>query len=131
MNTEFQKIYDFFQNDIFATQITGIELVDAHNNYAKCSLSIEEKHLNAAGAVMGGVIFTLADFAFAVAANFNQPLTVTLASHINFLNTPKGKILTATANSVRDGKNTCFMYIEIKDELETLVATVNSNGYRK
>jgi len=37
---------------------------------AICSLTLEAKHKNALGAVMGGVYFTLADFAFAVASNW-------------------------------------------------------------
>ena len=41
---------------------------------------------------MGGAIFTLADFAFAVAANCcDQPLTVSISSQITYLAPPPGR----------------------------------------
>ena len=55
----------FFKDDVYATQVTGIVIDACGPNYAKCSLALESKHRNAAGQVMGGVLFTLADFAFA------------------------------------------------------------------
>lgn len=59
-----------FANDIFATQTTGIHIEKAEELYAKCTLSIEPRHLNANHTVMGGAIFTLADFTVAVAHSF-------------------------------------------------------------
>ena len=35
-------------------------------------MKIEPRHRNAAGIIMGGAIFTLADFAFAVASNHEK-----------------------------------------------------------
>ena len=45
----------------------NVEIEEVDDGYAKCSLEIQPHHLNAANTVMGGAIFTLADFAFAVA----------------------------------------------------------------
>ena len=56
---------EFFKGDRFAVDVTGIDIVDVGENYAKCRLEIDKKHLNAAGHPMGGAIYTLADFAFA------------------------------------------------------------------
>lgn len=129
--TDFETMRKFFKQDIFATETTGIELTAASEGYAKCSLSITPAHLNAAGTVMGGAIYTLADFAFAVAANYDRPLTVTLSSHISFLNTPKGKTLFAEAKTVKDGRKAVFIEIDITDELGTPVAKVSGDGFRK
>ncbi len=54
--------------DRFAV-LSGVQLTDAGKNFAVCSLHITENHLNAGGKVQGGAIFTLADTAFAMAAN--------------------------------------------------------------
>ena len=62
------KAVEKFANDLFATQATGARLVEVGEYYAKCTLDIQPKHRNAMGGVMGGVMFTLADLAFAAAA---------------------------------------------------------------
>ena len=100
-------------------------------NYAKCSLTYEKKHLNAAGSVMGGAIFTLADFTFAVAANITGRLTVSLSSQINYVAPPKGGKITAEAKCVKSGGHTCFFSIVITDAEERTVATVSTTGYIK
>jgi len=118
----------FFKDDVYATQVTGIGIDACGPNYAKCSLALEPKHRNAAGQVMGGVLFTLADFAFAVAANNSGPLTVTAVSQITFLSAARGNVLTAETRLVKDGKRSCYFQIDITDDLGTLVATVSSSG---
>ena len=118
----------FFKDDVYATQVTGIVIDACGPNYAKCSLALESKHRNAAGQVMGGVLFTLADFAFAVAAHNSGPLTVTAVSQITFLSAARGNVLTAETRLIKDGKRSCYFQIDITDDLGTLVATVSSSG---
>ena len=89
--TNLERAKEFFKHDVYATSTTGIEIEEVSLHHAVVSLKIEQRHLNAANTVMGGVLFTMADFAFAVAANFDRPLTVTLASQISFLNAAKGE----------------------------------------
>ena len=60
-----EQIQKVFANDRFATD-NGAVIEQVDEGYAKCWLEIQPHHLNAAGTVMGGAIFTLADFAFAV-----------------------------------------------------------------
>ena len=69
-----EQIQKVFANDRFATD-NGAVIEQVDEGYAKCWLEIQPHHLNAAGTVMGGAIFTLADFAFAVASNWNKPFT--------------------------------------------------------
>ena len=83
------------------------------------------------GAVMGGVYFTLADFAFAVAANWQEIGTVSLTSDIAYLGTAKGDRLTAEAVCVKNGRTTSYYRIEVKDEFGKLAAIVNTTGYKK
>lgn len=88
------EVKKMFEKDRFATE-SGAVIEEVGDLYAKCSLKLEDWHKNALGAVMGGVSFTLADFAFAVAANWQSPGVVSLSSNIVFLGTARGKILTA------------------------------------
>lgn len=129
MEPTLQQLRDFFQGDRFAIQ-AGAQIDSAEKDHAVCSMVLNPNHLNAGNNVMGGVIFTLADFAFAVAANFSGKLTVTLSSQISFLHPPKGGRLIAEASCIRQGKNIAFYNITVSDELGTQVATVAATGYR-
>ena len=121
---------EVFKDDIYAMETTGIIIEKADKNYAKCSLKIEKKHLNANHCVMGGAIFTLADFAFAVASNYEGTATVSLSSNIQYLNVAKGTTLIAEVSCLKAGKRTCVMETMITDELGTQVAKVTGTGCR-
>lgn len=123
-----EEIKNIFAEDRFANQ-NGAMIEAADTGYAKCTLMLDERHCNAAGGVMGGVSFMLADFAFAVAANHNKMNTVTLSSSITFLGVPKGKMLIAEANCVKDGRSTCCYRVVVTDELDNGVAEVTMNGF--
>lgn len=119
-----------FANDRFATE-NGAAIQELAEGYAKCSLDIQPRHLNAAGTVMGGAIFTLADFAFAVASNWNKPLHVSTTAQITYLGVAKGARLIAEAKKVKEGRSTCYYVVEVTDDLGNLVAHVTSSGFSK
>lgn len=120
---------NYFANDIFATETTGIKIEEVTEEYTICSLEINKKHLNAAGYVMGGALFTLADFTFAVAANTIDTHTVSLSSSINFLRATKGPILYAKSCCINSGKTISFYEITLYDSPNRIVATVMINGF--
>ena len=128
------KAVEVFANDLYATQATGVKLVEVGKDYAKCTLEIQSLHRNAMGGVMGGVMFTLADLAFAAAANsYNieagEPLTwVSTSCNIHFLSQPSGDKLTAVTQCVKCGEKTCLFYVNIYDDRQTLVSTVSITG---
>ena len=126
-----QKARDFFKNDIYATETTGIIIDDVRENYARCSLEIDRRHMNAGNVAMGGAIFTLADFTFAVAANTNEAVTVSLSSNITFLTACRGKKLIAEAICEKSGRNTCSFRIDIHDDTGAHIASVSTLGFKK
>jgi len=126
---EIEAVRARFQADRFATQAAGAVIDEVGEGYAKCSLTLCEIHCNAIGAVMGGVAFTLADFAFAVAANAGTEPTVSLSSHISFLSAVKGDRLIAEARRIREGRCVCFYEVDVTDDLGTFVAKVSMTGY--
>jgi len=129
--TEIDRIRETFSRDRFATEAAGITIEEAGIQYARCGMAIQPVHLNARGAVMGGAIFTLADFTAAVAANGwkETPDVVTLNSSISFLSPAKGKMLIGEANCLKDGRSTCLYEVKITDELGTFVAHAAVNGF--
>lgn len=124
------EVRKLFENDRFATE-TGAVINEIGDFYAKCSLKLEERHKNALGAVMGGVSFTLADFAFAVAANWQNPGVVSLSSNIAYLGISKGERLIAEARCIKNGRTASYYNISVQDELGNPVAAVTAIGYRK
>ena len=128
-----------FAKDLFATQTTGINIDSVDEETVVCSLHLNAKHLNAKGAVMGGVLFTLADFAFAIAANSiilasaqNTDNTclqwVSSSSTIHFLTTAKGDTLKATTKRIRQGHTQALFEIAITDSLNRQIALVTTAG---
>jgi len=119
-----------FQADRFAVELTGAEIREAEAGRALCSLTLRPDHLNANGAPMGGAIFTLADFAFAVAANgFAEKITVSQHVSMTFLSPAKGLELLAEARCLKAGRTTCLYQVDVRDELGTYVAHAAVNGF--
>ena len=119
-----------FSGDRYATETTGVLIQDAQPGACVCTLPLRPELLNANGTPMGGAIFTLADFAFAVAANgHSQAVTVSQHASVTFLSPAKGQTLIARASCLKAGRQTCLYAVDITDELGTYVAHVTVNGF--
>lgn len=118
----------WFAKDRFATEATGIRIDEIGVGYARCSLEVEPKHCAAHGGVMGGAIYTLADFAFAVASNIDGRLTVTASGTISYTGRAKDRQLVAVCRCIKDGRTTCLFETRVTDGQGNLVALVTSNG---
>jgi len=123
-----EEVRKLFEGDRFATE-NGAVIEEIGDHSATCSLVITDSHRNAMGAVMGGTYFMLADFAFAVAANWEKMGCVSLHSDISFLGAAKGEKLIAEAVCVKDGRSTACYRVDVKDDLGNLTATVTVTGY--
>ncbi len=117
-----------FSDDCYATCTTGCDILEVRPGYARCVLPLDGRHRNAVGQVMGGVAYTLADFAFAVAANFHGPATVTVSASISYLGKVRGQTLFAETRLIKDGRRNCFYEVTVTDELDTPVAVVSFTG---
>lgn len=129
MFKDLEEVRDYFKKDRFATDATGCVIEEAKKHYAKCSMAITTNHLNANDTVMGGAIYTLADFSFAVAANMGEAKAVSSSCSISFLGVAKGTMLYATTECIKEGRSTCCYQTRVEDELGNLVACVLSNGF--
>lgn len=124
------EVRSFFEKDRFATE-NGAVIEAIGENYARVSLELGPRHKNAVGGVMGGVYFTLADFAFAVATNHEQPGTVSLTSDISFIGTPKTGRIFAETELIKNGRTVCTYNVMVTDELGTPLAAVKTVGFCK
>ena len=124
-----EALRERFSHDKYATALTGAEIREAEPGRAVCALPLREEHMNANHTPMGGAIFTLADFAFAVASNCAGTGVVTLTSQISYLGTAKGERLIAEARRVKQGRSTGYYTVSVRDELGNPVAEVTGTGF--
>ena len=85
---DIERVKGFFRQDRFV-QALGIEIKSADAGTCECTAEIVEQHLNAGNVVQGGMIFTIADFTFAVAANCKHGNVVSLNNNITYVRPPK------------------------------------------
>ena len=119
----------YFTGDRFAVE-NGMVLEELGDGYSVCSLELSEHNRNANGGVMGGAIFTLADFAFAAAANNRHRPTVTQQVSVNFFSGSRGTRLTARAECRKDGRSSCVYNITVADDLGREIAQAVGTGYK-
>lgn len=82
-----------------AAQHLGIKTLESGDGHCICELTVQERHLNRQGAGHGGILFTLADSAMAIASNSGAVTAVASQASINYLAAAKlGDRLVATAS---------------------------------
>ena len=128
-NERLDRIRETFSADVFATSTVGIYIEEARQGYSRCSLDIRPGLLNANGVVMGGALYTLADFAFAVASNCDSMNTVGVTSQISYLTVARGTKVTAEAVCAREGRSMCFYDITVTDDAGRTVAKASMTGF--
>lgn len=122
---------EFFKRDQFATYC-GIELLEVSPGGSKVRMKVEEHHLNGLRTVHGGAIFTLADFAFAVACNSHGTVSVALNVNIAFVKAAiPGMTLYAEAKEVSCNHKIGTYDIRVTSEKSDLIATFQGLAYRK
>lgn len=120
---------EYFKGERFATA-NGMQINDLTDSSAVCSVILNDTHKNAIGGIMGGAIFTLADFAFAVLANHLHKPTVAQQVSINFLSIPKGEKLIATARIRKDGRSSSIINVDVRDDTGKDVAQFIGTGFK-
>lgn len=124
-----EEAREIFSKDLYATELSGIVIDEIGENRAKCSMKLTPKHKNAYGGIMGGAIYTLADFAFAVASNYEkEQATVSLVGQANFVSATRGTVLFAEARLIKDGRRNSFFEVNVTDDLDKLIAVVSFTG---
>ena len=119
----------YFSKDRFATD-NGMTLDELDEAHAVTSMTLGARHKNAYGGVMGGAIFTLADFAFAALTNDRERVTVAQQVSINYLSATKGERLIARATFRKDGRSSCVVNVDVADENGRDIAQFVGTGFK-
>ena len=126
-----EEVRELFANDHYATEACGCRVLEAGKGHAVCAFDIADVHRNAQGAVMGGAIFTLADFALAIGCNIGENPTVSVSNTIAFLSSTRGSTLTATCSTDKSGRTLGYYTVDVVDDLGVHVARMTATCYRK
>jgi acyl-CoA thioesterase len=99
------RIADSFANDPYAAS-QGYELGEITDEAVTVSMVVREDQLNFLGGTHGGVVFSIADCAFALASNAYPEDAVAIDTHLVITGgTTAGDTLTATATELTRGRS--------------------------
>jgi acyl-CoA thioesterase len=109
----------------------GIKLIDAKEGYCKIKMKIREEMVNGFHVMHGGIVFSLADSAFAFACNTHNNLSLALECSISFLKQVNvGDELTAEAKEIHNGRSTGVYSIAVTNQHNQQVALFKGTCFR-
>lgn len=120
-----------FGNDQYAVGLSGVSLIDAAPGRAVATMRLEPRHHNSIGMTHGGALFTLADYAFAVASNASGRVAVGIETSMSFHKATREGILTAEAVEVSRSYRISHVDVRITEEGGDLVAQFHGVACRK
>jgi acyl-CoA thioesterase len=109
----------------------GARLDEVREGYARATMRLREDHLNGVAVAQGGAVFTLADFAFAAAANSHGTVAVALDTSITFARAATKGVLTAEALEESLSRRTSVCNVRVTDGEGTIVALFRGTAFRK
>jgi len=124
-----EKVKNYLNSRDRFARLCGISITRAEPGYAEAELVVREAVLNGLDHVQGGALMTLADLAFAAAANSTGESMVTLNCTMNFIRPGGGKLLTAKAVIDHAGRKTVVGSIRVTNEEGTLIASMTATGF--
>ena len=100
----------------------GIVIEEAREGYARLSMVVRADMLNGHRTAHGGMIFALADTAFAYACNAYNEVTVATGFDVNIVASGKlGDRLTASATEAARTRRTGVYDVEVRDQTGRLL----------
>ncbi len=114
-----------------ASQMLGMGITAVRPGFAQVSMTVREDMLNGHGVCHGGLLFALADSAFAFACNSHNEATVAAAAAIDFLRPARaGERLTAEAREVWRTRRNGIYEITVTNHRGERIALFRGRSYR-
>jgi len=118
------------QDDLFS-QWLQIEIIEIKEGYSKIKMELRNEMINGFQVIHGGIIFALADSAFAFACNNRNNLSMALDCSMSFNKASKpGDTLTAEAKEIHNGRSTGLYVITITNQSDDHVALFKGTCFR-
>jgi acyl-CoA thioesterase len=126
------KLLDHFKQDTYSDLI-GARLEEVQPGYCRVSIEVTGSMLNFHGIAHGGIVFGIADIAFAAACNSHGQVAVALSMDIHYVNPSKvGDHLVAEAKEVSRSAGTALYEITVTEkDIGRVIAKLQAMAYRK
>ena len=114
-----------------ASQALGMRVLEVRPGYARLAMQVREDMVNGHQLCHGGLIFTLADSAFAFACNTYDLVTVASAATVEFLLAARlGDELTAIAEERSRSKRTGIYDVTVNNQRGECVALFRGRSHQ-
>lgn len=113
-----------------ASAALGMQVLRSQPGEAVVTMRIRDDMLNGFDVTHGGIVFALADTAFAIACNEDEQITLAAGADITFLKpTTAGQTLTATASVRAKSGRTGLYDVSVTDEAGEAVAEFRGRSH--
>ena len=114
-----------------ASRLLDIKIIESRQGYARLSMIVKKEMTNGLDICHGGLIFTLADSAFAYACNSSNKATVAAGCNIEFIAPAAiGDELIAVARERSRAGRTGIYDVEINNQNGDLIALFRGKSYQ-
>jgi acyl-CoA thioesterase len=126
-----QVVQAMYERDL-ASQALGMRVEEVGPGYARVSMSVRDDMVNGHRICHGGLIFALADSAFAFACNTGNRVTVAAGATIDFLRPGElGDVLTATARERSRTRRNGIYDVEVCKQTGECVALFRGRSHER
>lgn len=109
----------------------GVDLLQLKPAYCVCRMLVRTEMLNGFGVAHGGVVFSLADSAFAFACNTQGRIAMSIENAITYpASVHAGDILTAVAEEESATNRLGFYRVKVTNQLDEIVALFRGTVYK-
>jgi acyl-CoA thioesterase len=109
----------------------GLEVVELAPAYCICRMQIRKEMVNGFGVAHGGIVFSLADSAFAFASNTQGRIAMSIENGITYpAPAHAGDLLTAVAREDVAGRRLGFYAVRVTNQKGELVALFHGTVYK-
>ena len=109
----------------------GIEIMEVAPKRSTCRMTVRDEMVNGLGVSHGGIVFSLADSAFAFACNTHGRLTVSVDNSITYpAPVRSGDVLTAVATEDASSGRLSYYRAEVKNQRGEVVALFRGTAFK-
>lgn len=108
-----------------------LEVLEVAPRRSVCRMRVRHDMMNGFGVAHGGIVFSLADSAFAFACNSDGRVTVSIENSITYpAPIHEGDVLTATAEEQTATNRLSWYLVEVRNQQGILVSAFRGTAYR-
>jgi len=116
--------------DLFS-QWLGLTIVDVRPKTCTVRAAVRPEMVNGFGVAHGGIVFAIADSAFAFACNTHGRVTVSIENSVTYpMAIQRGDVLTAVAESESESNRLAYYKVTVRNQKDDVVALFRGTAYK-